>query len=75
MTHNQPQVTGYPTIFAAIKARIQCGRVRAALAANRELLQLYYSIGLVLRHDWQSEPGVAALLTSLAATSVRPFPT
>lgn len=44
----------YPRFLQELKARIQQAQTRAALAANRELLELYWSIGrdIVLRQEW-----------------------
>ncbi len=74
MTESLPQATGYPTILAAIKARIQCGRVRAALAANREMLRLYYSIGLDLRHRLETGTWGSGIVDQLSRDLSQAFP-
>ncbi len=38
----------YAAVLSDIKNRIQGSRIRAAVAANREMLRLYYSIGMDL---------------------------
>lgn len=47
----------YPALLTSLKSRIQTARVRAAVAVNREVIRLYYSIGVDLaqrldREDW-----------------------
>ena len=37
--------TGYPEFLQDLKTRIRGAQVRAALAVNRELILLYWSIG------------------------------
>ena len=37
--------TGYPEFLQELKTRIRGAQVRAALAVNRELILLYWSIG------------------------------
>jgi len=39
----------YAPLLAEIKARVQAARVKSALAANRELLALYWDIGRLIR--------------------------
>lgn len=74
MTENLPQATGYPAILAAIKARIQSGRVRAVLAANREMLRLYYSIGLDLRHRLETGTWGSGIVDQLSRDLAQAFP-
>jgi hypothetical protein len=38
----------YAPLLADIKARVQAARVKAGLAANRELLALYWHIGRLI---------------------------
>ena len=40
--------TDYATLLADIKARVQSARIKAGLAANRELLALYWDIGRLI---------------------------
>ena len=40
-----PEPAGYAELLERLKARVRESRVRAARAANRELLALYWSIG------------------------------
>jgi len=48
---------GYDDLLCDIKERVQSARVRAALAVNRELVLLYWSIGQdiserIKQHGW-----------------------
>lgn len=67
-------ITDSPAILAAIKARIQSGRVRAALAANREMLRLYYFIGLDLRHRLETGTWGSRIVDQLSRDLVQAFP-
>ncbi len=40
-----PEPSGYAELLEQLKARVRASRVRAARAANSELLQLYWSVG------------------------------
>jgi hypothetical protein len=40
--------TDYAPLLAEIKARVQSARIKAGLAANRELLALYWDIGRLI---------------------------
>jgi len=57
---NPPEIAGYGDLLNELKARIRAAQVRASLAVNRELLQLYWHIGreiLVRQEDegWGSK--------------------
>jgi predicted nuclease of restriction endonuclease-like (RecB) superfamily len=72
---NQPAAfAGYDDFLRDIKAHVQAARVKAALTVNRELVQLYWSIG----HDIairQKEQGWGAKVTDrLTADLRREFP-
>lgn len=43
--HDDLESTGYADLLSDLKARIGAARVRAALAVNRELIELYWHIG------------------------------
>ena len=45
MTHTLATLTDYQDWLNGIKQRVQSTRLRAALAANRELIALYYELG------------------------------
>src|SRR5438477_11119966 len=46
---------GYPALLEDIKSRIRSAQIKAALSVNRELIELYWSIGrdIVLRQEAQ----------------------
>jgi len=43
--HSPSLPSGYPLLLENIKTRIRAARIKAALAVNRELIQLYWEIG------------------------------
>jgi hypothetical protein len=45
MTKTLQTPPGYAALFKDIKERVRTAQVRAALAVNRELIVLYWSIG------------------------------
>lgn len=52
-----PRPEGYVEWFADVKARVHAAQQRAALAVNKELLQLYWQLGHDLsdrRQEWGS---------------------
>ncbi len=42
---------GYGEVLASIKARIHSSRIRAVLAANAELIGLYWEVGQLILRD------------------------
>ena len=44
MTGLVPEPAGYAELLEQLKGRVRASRVRAARAANSELLQLYWSV-------------------------------
>lgn len=66
--------TGYGPLLAHIKARVQAARVQAGLAANRELLALYWDIGRLIVHAQQSQGYGKKVVERLAADLQRAFP-
>lgn len=72
------RITGLPLdyapLLAEIKARVQAARVKAGLAANRELLLLYWDIGRLI-HEAQRTRGYGKrVVESLARDLQRAFP-
>lgn len=57
----------YATLLADVKARIAGVQTRAALAASRELLMLYWEIGCLLDARTEEEGWGAAVIPRLAA--------
>ncbi|MBI4580640.1 MAG: hypothetical protein HY718_13110, partial [Planctomycetes bacterium] len=46
---------GFPTLLKQIKARIQLAQTRAILAANTELVRLYWDIGRLIDERQERE--------------------
>jgi predicted nuclease of restriction endonuclease-like (RecB) superfamily len=57
--HDDLELAGYAELLSDLKARIGTARVRAALAMNRELVELYWHIGreILARQDAQGWGG------------------
>lgn len=64
----------YAALLVAVKDRIASARVRAALAANRELLRLYWDIGQLIDDRRRREGWGAAVIPRLAADLAREVP-
>jgi predicted nuclease of restriction endonuclease-like (RecB) superfamily len=64
----------YAPLLAEIKARVQAARVRAGLAANRELLALYWDIGRLILDRQREEGWGARVIDRLAADLQTEFP-
>lgn len=57
---------GYASLLTAVKVRVRHGQVRAALAANRELLHLYWDIGGLIAARQSTEGWGAGVIPRLA---------
>jgi predicted nuclease of restriction endonuclease-like (RecB) superfamily len=66
--------SGYQTLLATLKQRIQSSQVRAGLAVNRELVLLYWSIGREIVARQEAEGWGAKVVDSLSADLRRSFP-
>lgn len=64
----------YGPLLADIKARVQLARVKAGLAANRELLALYWDIGRLILDRQRREGWGAKVIDRLALDLQRAFP-
>lgn len=64
----------YPALLADIKARVQSARVKAGLAANREMLTVYWDIGRLILGRQQKEGWGAKVIDRLSADLQREFP-
>ncbi len=64
----------YAPLLADIKARVQSARVKAGLAANRELLTLYWDIGRLILGRQRREGWGAKVIDRLALDLQREFP-
>ena len=65
---------GYGELLEAIKADVRRTQVRAAVAANRELIALYWRMGQAIVVRQAGEPWGSAVLERLAADLRRTFP-
>lgn len=64
----------YAQTLAAIKKRIQEAQIKASLAANKELLKLYWSIGEIIYQKQQYEGWGASTVEKLANDIQKIFP-
>ncbi len=64
----------YAPLLADIKARVQASRVKAALAANRELLALYWDIGRLISEAQRTKGYGKQVVERLALDLQREFP-
>ena len=64
----------YAPLLAEIKARVQTARVKAGLAANRELLALYWEIGRLILDRQRKEGWGTRVIDRLSADLQREFP-
>lgn len=66
--------TDYAPLLADIKARIQTARIKAGLAANRELISLYWEIGLLILSRQKKEGWGAKVIDRLSRDLQNEFP-
>jgi len=64
----------YAATLNALKERIHAGRMRAALAVNREVTDLYWSIGKIITERQQGEGWGKSVVERLAADLRDAFP-
>jgi predicted nuclease of restriction endonuclease-like (RecB) superfamily len=64
----------YADMLAGIKTRVQLARVRAGLAANRELILLYWDIGRLVAERQSAEGWSASVIDHLSVDIRRDFP-
>jgi predicted nuclease of restriction endonuclease-like (RecB) superfamily len=64
----------YAPLLAEIKARVQSARIKAGLAANRELLALYWDIGRLIVEAQRTKGYGKKVVAQLAADLQREFP-
>lgn len=65
---------GYPAFLADLKTRIRAAQVKAALSVNRELIELYWSIGRDIVQRQETERWGARVIDHLAKDLQRSFP-
>ena len=64
----------YPELLDDLKARIRTAQVKAALSVNRELIELYWSIGESIVQRQQAEGWGNSVIERLSADLRREFP-
>jgi predicted nuclease of restriction endonuclease-like (RecB) superfamily len=64
----------YAPLLAEIKSRVQAARIKAGLAANRELLALYWDIGRLISEAQRAKGYGKQVVERLAADLQREFP-
>jgi predicted nuclease of restriction endonuclease-like (RecB) superfamily len=69
-----PEGESYTSLLAEIKERIRAARLRAALAVNRELILLYWSIGHDILVRQAMEGWGARVIDRLSTDLTRDFP-
>jgi len=69
-----PVPPDYAPLLAEIKARVQLARVKAGLAANRELLTLYWDIGRLILDRQKMAGWGAKVIARLSADLQHEFP-
>ncbi len=65
-----PEPSGYAELLEQLKARVRTSQVRAARAANSELLGLYWSVGRDIL-DRQEQAGWGGRVIDRLATDLR----
>src|SRR4051794_3072387 len=74
MADSTPSTENYSALLTSIKERIQKAQVRAALAVNRELVLLYWSIGKEILSRQQEEGWGTKVIERLAKDLRSAFP-
>jgi len=64
----------YAPLLSEIKARVQSARIKAGLAANRELLKLYWDIGRLILDRQHKEGWGTKVIDRLSADLQQEFP-
>lgn len=66
--------TGYAPLLADLKTRVRAAQMKAAVAVNRELIQLYWHIGREILRAQQAEGWGTKVVERLARDLGREFP-
>ena len=69
-----PVPSDYPQLLSAIKLRIRTARVQAHLAANRELVHLYWDLGRLIVERQKIEGWGKAVIERLSSDLFQEFP-
>jgi len=71
---NKVEKASYVDLFADVKIRVHAARLRASLAANRELIRLYWDIGRMVAERQAVEGWGGAVIDRLSADIRAEFP-
>ena len=71
---SEVQKGSYADLLIGIKARVQTARIRAGLAVNQELIQLYWDIGKLVAERQNEEGWSSSVIDRLSADVRREFP-
>lgn len=71
---NEKLPSDYPKLLRELKQRIQGARVRAALAANAELIHLYWDIGRLIVEQQEKQGWGKSVVERLSADLASEFP-
>lgn len=74
MTKGLTLPAGYGELLSAVKDRVRVARVRAGLAANQELLRLYWEIGRMILSRQEAEGWGAKVIDRLSRDLRSAFP-
>jgi len=74
MTERLPVPDGYGELLSAVKARVRTAQIRVGLAANRELLVLYWDIGCMVLDRQRTEGWGAKVIDRLSRDLQAAFP-
>lgn len=69
-----PSISGYTALLETIKERVRTSQVRASVAVNRELIQLYWSIGQEILSRQKAEGWGAKIIDRLGKDLLSEFP-
>jgi hypothetical protein len=67
-------VVGYRALLTEIKRRIETAQIKASLAVNRELIQLYWDIGRRIVEQQEAKGWGAGVIDRLAADLQKAYP-
>lgn len=74
VTETAPELPGYGELLEALKTRIRGAQIRAALAANRELIALYWDIGRAIVGRQRSDEWGTSVIERLSRDLRAAFP-
>ncbi|MCW3095203.1 MAG: hypothetical protein JWL77_821 [Chthonomonadaceae bacterium] len=74
LTPGQTALSGYDELLRDVKARVRAAQIRAALAVNRELVLLYWQIGVDISRQMREQGWGAKFVEQLATDLRREFP-